>query len=79
VVKSADARFRAYVLLHGEQVHLGHYSDENQAARATDTAKIYMVQSYKQAAFCFRQLLTATCVWKHCFAAFILIGIKKSA
>ena len=49
MVKSADAKFRAYVMLHGEQVHLGYYSDENQAARATDTAKIYLVRSYKQA------------------------------
>ena len=64
VVKSADAKFRAYVMLHGEQVHLGHYSDENQAARATDTAKIYLVRSYKQASLW--QLLTVTCVWKHC-------------
>ncbi|KAL0052679.1 hypothetical protein WJX82_005944 [Trebouxia sp. C0006] len=41
VAKSADTKFKAYVLLHGKQVYLGHYSDENQAARAADTAKIY--------------------------------------
>ncbi|KAA6425393.1 MAG: hypothetical protein FRX49_04886 [Trebouxia sp. A1-2] len=33
---------RAYVLLNGGQVHLGHFPDESQAARATDTAKIYL-------------------------------------
>ncbi len=53
MAKSADTKFKAYILLHGKQVYLGHYSDENQAARAADTAKIYKVQFYTEAAFCF--------------------------
>ncbi len=48
VVKKPDAnKFRAYIVLHHKQVHLGYFPDEDQAARAVDVAKIYMVQSLK--------------------------------
>ena len=61
-------------MLHGKQVHLGHYSDEKQAARVTDTAKIYLVRSYKQAAL---TAFDSNLCMEALLAAFILIAIQK--
>lgn len=42
VVKRSQG-YRAYVLVDQKQVHLGFYPVEEDAARATDTARLYLV------------------------------------
>jgi len=46
VVKKPDVNgFRAYIVLQHKQVRLGYFPAKEQAARAVDVAKVYMVQS----------------------------------
>ena len=58
VVKKPDVNgFRAYIVLQHKQVHLGYFPAEEQAAKAVDVAKLYMVQSLNWETSCLHQQL----------------------
>ena len=61
VVKKPDVnKFRAYIVLQHKQVHLGYFPAKEQAARAVDVAKLYMVQSRNRDTCCLHQQLMVT-------------------